>query len=102
MLKIYILHEAESKVNILEFKSFSMLYFVTCIKQSHNVRYSVYMAVKIQVEFYWAVMPLRLVVRYLGFRVPCCLPIQGNMTVCPEKVNLNSHMVYFCQIFAKL
>jgi hypothetical protein len=38
------------------------------------------MAVKIQVEFMWSVMPCS-VVRYQHFRGPYCLHLQGEVTL---------------------
>jgi len=42
------------------------------------VRFEVFTAVKIQVEFFWVVMPYSAVVEYQRFRGPCCLHLQDE------------------------
>jgi len=37
------------------------------------VRFEVFMAVKIQIEVFWVVMPCSVVLGYKHFRGPCCL-----------------------------
>jgi hypothetical protein len=42
-------------------------------KKNLDVRFEVFMAVKIQVEVFWVVMSCGVVVGYQHFRGPCCL-----------------------------
>jgi hypothetical protein len=48
-----------------------------------NVKYEVFMVVKIQVQVSWVVMPCDVVVGYQHFRGPSCLHLQS------EDLNLN-------------
>jgi hypothetical protein len=43
------------------------------------------MAVKIQVKFFWVVMPCSVVLGYQCFRHPCCLHLQGKVAVNGDK-----------------
>jgi len=42
------------------------------------VIFEIFTAVKIQVEFFWVIMPCSVVVGYQCFRGPCCCHLQGQ------------------------
>jgi len=53
------------------------------------------MAVKIQVEVFWAVMPSSAVVGKQRFGAPCCLHLQGTAEVCKVLQNVGTIPQHF-------
>jgi hypothetical protein len=49
------------------------------IKSESDVNFEAFMAVVVQVEVFWVVMPCSVVVGSQPFRAPCCHHLQGGV-----------------------
>jgi hypothetical protein len=57
-------------------------------KQQGDVRFEVFIAVKIQVEVFWVVMVCSVRVGYQCFGGPCCLHLHGEVSQCLQNVGI--------------
>jgi hypothetical protein len=54
-----------------------------------DARFEIFMAVKIQVEFFWVVTSSSVVVGYHCFRGPCCPHLEGHFILNIEPLRLS-------------
>jgi hypothetical protein len=73
-------HNATSDTEIFEATMENSLSIKWRTVTTTIVRLEVFMAVKIQTEIFWVVMPCSVVVGYQHFRGPCCLHLHNEVT----------------------